>query len=253
VSGADLLTIWDVDETPSYDVRRASPATPRLIAVRTYAGRGLMHLWDGRVMELTPGTFVVAENEKIARYRCASDRWAFWWFEHRIAGPPPYPLYDVVPCRVQADEVSLIAQAMTALRHPHAAHRMSASALFLSLATRWARERPGADTASRHGAAIQRVIDEMHRRLGDRWSLAAMAKHAGMSERLFRQAFAGTTGQSPKQFYDRLRLDAASELLRLGTHNVKEVAARLGFANPFHLSRAYRARFGVPPSRARAS
>jgi AraC-like DNA-binding protein len=249
VSGVDLLTVWDVDETPSYDVKRPAPAPPRLIAVRTHSGKGTMHLWNGQAIDLTPGTFMVAENERIARYRCTADRWAFWWFEHRVVGSVPYPLYDLVQCPVQKDEPSLVSQVMTALRHPQAAHRVSASALFLSLATRWSRERPGTDDTSRPDATVQRVVDEMHRRLGDRWHVTGMAKHAGMSERKFREVFARTTGQSPKQFYDHLRLDASTELLRLGAHSVKEVAVRLGYSSPFHLSRAYRARFGMPPSK----
>lgn len=253
VTGVDLLAVWDVDEAPSYDVKRNSPAPPLLIAVRTHAGRGRLELWGGRTFDMTPGTFAVFENERIARYRCAADRWAFWWFEHRAAGPAPYPLYDLIRCPPGKDEPRLVSQIMTSLRHPHAAYRMHASALYLSLATRWSRERPAATGSPRHGATIQRVIDEMYRRLGERWPVSAMARHAGVSERLFRQVFVEATGENPKRFSDRLRLDAAAELLRLGVHSVKEVAARLGFANQFHLSRAYRARFGVPPSKTRAS
>lgn len=253
VSGIDLLTVWDVDEVPSYDVKRPSPAPPCLVAVRTHAGLGRLELWGGRVFDLTPGTFAVFENERIARYRCAAGRWAFWWFEHRTVGPAPYPLYELLRCPPAKDEPGLVSRIMTSLRHPHAAYRMNASALYLSLATRWSRERQSSTGAPRHGGTVQRVIDEMYRRIGERWPVAEMARSAGVSERLFRQAFVDATGEPPKRFNDRLRLDAAAELLRLGTHSVKEVAARLGFANQFHLSRAYRARFGVPPSRARAS
>lgn len=202
------------------------------------------------MFDLTPGTFLVVENERIARYNCAADRWAFWWFEHKVVGPPPYPLYDLMPCSVARDEAAIVSKMMTALRNPHGAHRMHASALFLGLATRWSMERRTTAARSRHQATVQRTIDEMHRRLGDGWTVSGMATFSGMSERLFRQVFRKHTGQGPKRFYDSLRLDAATELLRLGVHSVKEVAGRLGFSSPFHLSRVYRARFGVPPSRA---
>jgi AraC-like DNA-binding protein len=251
VSGVDLLTVWDVDETPTYDVKRETPNPPQLIATRTHAGRGRIELWDGRFFDLTSGTFAVFENERIARYRCTDERWAFWWFEHRISGPIPYPLYELLPCPVEHDEAVIVAQIMTSLRQAHSAHRMHASALFLSLSTGWSLKKQSCAAHPRHHEPVQHTIDEMYHRLGERWSVSAMSKHAGMSERLFRNVFAAVTGQAPKEYYDRLRLDAATELLRLGAHSVKEVAARLGYSSPFHLSRVYRARFGIPPSRAR--
>lgn len=247
--GIELRTVWNVDERPAYDVRRSHASAPILIAIRTRAGLGRMELLDGRAFDLPRDTLVVVENERIARYHCASERWAFWWFEHRIEGVLPYPLYTRIPCRTGRDEPSVVARIMTSLRHPDAAHRMHASALFLELATRWSRERPHAPHASRRQPAVQHAIDEMHRRMGTRWTVADMARHTGISERLFRKVFREVTGQSPKRFQDRLRLDAATELLNLGALSVKEVAARLGFANPFHLSRVYRSRLGVPPSR----
>jgi len=70
-----------------------------------------------------------------------------------------------------------------------------------------------------------------------------------MSERLFRDAFRDSTGESPKRFYDSLRLTMAHDLLRLGIHTVSEVAARLGYSSAFHLSKAYKQRFKIPPSR----
>ncbi len=251
MSGAELLTVWDVDENPSYDVRRTSPTQPLLIAIRTHAGRGILELAGGRTFDLAAGTFLVVENERIARYRCATSRWAFWWFEHRVGGPLPCPLYEPIPCPVARDEAAIVSRIMTSLRHPHAAHRIHASALFLGLVTRWSRERPASPGQSRHQATVQKTIDEMHRRLGEGWTVREMAKSATMSERLFRKVFLETTGRSPKQFYDGLRIDAATELLRLGIHSVKEVANRLGFANPFHLSRIYRTKVGVPPSKVR--
>jgi AraC family transcriptional regulator of arabinose operon len=45
----------------------------------------------------------------------------------------------------------------------------------------------------------------------------------------------------------------AQDLLRHTDLSVTAVAARLGFANPFHFARAYRRQFGRPPSADRAT
>ena len=79
-------------------------------------------------------------------------------------------------------------------------------------------------------------------------SVSKLARQAGMSERWFRSIFREITGQSPKEYYDILRLDTAAELLRMGRANVTQIAQRLGFSSPFHLSRAFKTRHGLSPS-----
>jgi AraC-like DNA-binding protein len=46
-----------------------------------------------------------------------------------------------------------------------------------------------------------------------------------------------------------MRLEQAYSLLQLGAYSVSEVAARLGYANPFHLSKAFKTHFGMAPSK----
>ena len=53
--------------------------------------------------------------------------------------------------------------------------------------------------------------------------------------------------QSPYQFLMRLKMNAAADRLHQPGALVKNVAADLGFANPFHFSRAFKSVFGVPP------
>jgi signal transduction histidine kinase/CheY-like chemotaxis protein len=53
---------------------------------------------------------------------------------------------------------------------------------------------------------------------------------------------------SPAQLLQRMRLDRAVQLLRNDAGSVGRVAARCGFRSVSHFSRAFKARFGVPPS-----
>jgi AraC-like DNA-binding protein len=45
----------------------------------------------------------------------------------------------------------------------------------------------------------------------------------------------------------RLKMNAAAAQLHQPGTLVKNVAAELGFANPFHFSRTFKSVFGIPP------
>ena len=76
---------------------------------------------------------------------------------------------------------------------------------------------------------------------------AAEACHVEVAylTRLFKR-FGHTT---PYRFLMRLKMNRATELLLDGDALVKEVAARLEFADAFHFSRAFKRFYGLPPER----
>jgi AraC-like DNA-binding protein len=77
--------------------------------------------------------------------------------------------------------------------------------------------------------------------------LAAVAAAAGLSYDTFRRRFAAQVGQTPAAYRNVRRLQAAATLLRVTDLTHREIARTLGFADEFHLSRRFRAHFGVPP------
>jgi len=80
-------------------------------------------------------------------------------------------------------------------------------------------------------------------------SLADAARMTYRSESALAHAFKREVGQSFKQYQIERRLDLADELLRTGAGiTVREVAARLGYADPLYFSRLYSRHRGHPPS-----
>ena len=69
--------------------------------------------------------------------------------------------------------------------------------------------------------------------------------------RRFRRLFLRRFKRSPGRYYMDVRLGRARVLLRNSALSVTDVADRVGFANAGSLSRAYRQRFGVVPSKDR--
>ena len=96
-------------------------------------------------------------------------------------------------------------------------------------------------------ARFARACDE---RLGSRTALADLARASGLSTSGLVGACRRQLSTTPMAALAEARLLRARELLSGGGHAVKDVAAACGFANPFHFSRVYRARFGHPPSAA---
>ena len=82
-------------------------------------------------------------------------------------------------------------------------------------------------------------------------SVGTLAVRARMSERTFRRAFAEETGETPRDFVERIRIDAARSLFEEAQLPVQVVATRCGFAAVGNLRRAFVRRVGVTPQQYR--
>jgi len=82
--------------------------------------------------------------------------------------------------------------------------------------------------------------------------LDALAQAAAVSPKHLCRLFGQAVGRPPMRWVMDTRLTHAQTLLRRSNLNVQQVAHRCGFASPFHFSRAYKQRFGRPPSADRA-
>ena len=65
------------------------------------------------------------------------------------------------------------------------------------------------------------------------------------------RAFAQHLGMSPMQYVIKLRMDKALSLLMENGLSVKEISLRCGFSDEKYFSRAFKKRYGYPPSRLR--
>jgi len=79
----------------------------------------------------------------------------------------------------------------------------------------------------------------------------AIARAQGLGLRRLEQLFHEGLGQGPAAAYLELRLQAARRMVIDTRHSLREIALRCGFVDPTSFSRAFRRRFGTPPSRIR--
>ena len=79
-------------------------------------------------------------------------------------------------------------------------------------------------------------------------SLDALAGHVGLSKDHFHELFQSATGETPKSYVERLRLEWAAVQLRIRRVAVVDVALECGYRNHETFSRAFRRRFLTSPS-----
>lgn len=101
--------------------------------------------------------------------------------------------------------------------------------------------------------------EELYRRLlqaqalmHDSWrqelTLGDMARHACLSPYHFHRSFRAAYGQSPGQWFRKLKLEKSREMLAARRWTVREVALHCGFADVFSFSKAFKKVYGVVPS-----
>ncbi|MEL6767113.1 MAG: GlxA family transcriptional regulator [Pseudomonadota bacterium] len=96
-------------------------------------------------------------------------------------------------------------------------------------------------------AKLRAAIKLMEQHLEATVPIPEIAEEVGLSSRQLERLFAEFICVSPMQYYRDIRLDRARGLVTQTEMPVWEIAVACGFASPEHFSRAYRARFGVPP------
>ena len=98
-----------------------------------------------------------------------------------------------------------------------------------------------------YAGQISSVLATLDRHPEKRWTLAEMAKTAGMSTPNFRLHFRRLTGHAPGSYLLELRLKKAADILQSGDSPVSEIAFRTGFHDANYFSRQFHRFYGKSP------
>ena len=91
------------------------------------------------------------------------------------------------------------------------------------------------------------AIGAMHAEPATRWTLAALAKKAGMSRASFAQQFTEKVGTSPIDYLTKWRMLLAANHLTQGNSSLAELAASLGYDSKSAFGAAFRRVMGCSP------
>jgi len=94
---------------------------------------------------------------------------------------------------------------------------------------------------------IRKACEIIHRELGGDLSVARLADAVGMSTRHFTRRFRDEIGEPIGRHVERLRVEAARQILETETVGLEAVARRCGFGTPETLRRAFHRRLQLSP------
>jgi len=102
--------------------------------------------------------------------------------------------------------------------------------------------------ASEIAERIGRSIAYMVEHLDEPLQIATLAAQASVSPSHYFALFKRQTGTAPIDYFIRLRMNHARELLDSTCSSVKEIAATMGYDDPFYFSRVFKSVHRVAPA-----
>ena len=84
-------------------------------------------------------------------------------------------------------------------------------------------------------------------------SIEELAQLTNLSPSTFKREFLKVYGDSPARYIKRRKIEHASELLKISTLRIKEVAAQCGFDDPAHFTRTFHSIYKISPTDFRLS
>ncbi len=100
---------------------------------------------------------------------------------------------------------------------------------------------------------IAETVGYMRERLNQSLRVPKLASMVGVSQSHFFALFKKQTGLAPMDFFTRMRMRRACELLDSTSLSVKEIAAALGYDDQFYFSRVFKSVNRISPSEYRSS
>lgn len=242
-------------------LRRRPHGTDQAILVYCVKGRGWGEL-NGQRLPVRAGELLVVPPHVPHAYGASADQpWTIHWVHAVGANLRAYlhalkvTAHDPVVWLGEDLQLTLLFnELVTSLARDYSfrslLHASQALAHLLALLIRHRHERlrSNADVAQR----VAQSIVYMSERLQQPLRIPELAALANLSPAHFTVRFKQQTGSAPRDYLHLLRIHRACQLLHGTGLTVKEIAAQVGYQDPFHFSRQFKAAQGVSPTEYRA-
>lgn len=111
-------------------------------------------------------------------------------------------------------------------------------------------KRPADGFTARDAARLDQLRTAMQRDLAYPWSIAELARRAGLNVKRLKQDYRVRFGRTINADLQAMRVEEGRALLLQGS-TVTDVSLAVGYANPSHFARLFRRHYGIPPRLAR--
>jgi len=106
--------------------------------------------------------------------------------------------------------------------------------------------------AGARDAGVGKTLALMHRNPAHPWSIASLAKEAGVSRSALAERFRRYLNEAPMTYLTRWRLQLGAQMLVSTSYSVARVASEVGYESEAAFNRAFKREFTVPPARFRS-
>ncbi|WP_018887713.1 AraC family transcriptional regulator [Paenibacillus massiliensis] len=104
-------------------------------------------------------------------------------------------------------------------------------------------------TSERSLDVLQPVLAFIDENLHQSFKMSELAALVGISEKYFISYFKKALGITPGQYIYQIKMNRARDYLYEKKYSIQEIAAFLGYPDPFTFSKAFKKYYNVPPSR----
>jgi AraC-like DNA-binding protein len=126
--------------------------------------------------------------------------------------------------------------------------------LFVEMLRRYVASLPDDRTgwlAGARDAEVGMALAMMHRYPARPWTIASLAREAGVSRSVLAERFRHYLGEPPMAYLTRWRLQLGAQRLCSSSCSVAQVAAEVGYESEPAFNRAFKRQFNIPPARFR--
>jgi len=105
--------------------------------------------------------------------------------------------------------------------------------------------------AGARDAEVGRTLALMHRNPAHPWTIASLAKEAGLSRSVLAERFRHYLNETPMAYLTRWRLQLGAQMLASTSYSVAQIASEVGYESEAAFNRAFKREFENPPARFR--
>lgn len=243
-------------KAPGHYIQRPNGLNESIVIVCT-KGKGWAEI-DGRRLSVAAGEVLFIPANKPHAYGAdGRDPWSIHWAHFAGTAAASYasllPAHDYVlsipsavakeTARMFRESYRLASTGLTERTLLLVSHMLRYVLGLLFFQT--GRSLGGASRAIAHD--LTKSIEFMRANVARSLTLQELSRHAGLSPTRYSAIFREQTGSSPVEHHIRLRMQAACHELDTTALSVKEVAAKLGYDDPYYFSRIFQKILGSSP------
>jgi AraC-like DNA-binding protein len=95
---------------------------------------------------------------------------------------------------------------------------------------------------------VGRALRLLHANPVRDWTVEDLAREVAVSRSVLAQRFTELVGEAPMKYLAGWRMQIAKQMMREGSHNIQDIATRVGYDSEAAFNRAFKRATGSPPA-----